>query len=214
MVLDKGPLSGQIHFFSSLQELFIGIRLPDRLKKDDFAATAYIVPILTQLPSQDTLRSIIVRITQIQGITRVRFLRELSSNDIGELLVRKFPKLQTLRFRLPERSATSGGRFDSERWTGMLYGHLPKLRGVVSISVTIDRLKYVHTRHPIYIMSLMSCLVHVDSYSSYWARDLVLEGEDTESNIMMGDDAGAPLRLGSSRHQDNAPAATTYMVTW
>ena len=95
--------------------------------------TGYIVPILTHLPPQDTLRTITIAIGFANRHKRETFLLELYTHLTGELLA-KFPKLISLCFRVPERGASG---CNAERWQTLIDEHMSKLREAVPIAVEI-----------------------------------------------------------------------------
>ena len=132
----EDTLLAHIGLFSSLQELYISIHLTRKLGvKDGHVVASHIVPVLTHLPPQDTLRTISIQIWEADGVVREDFLLELSSEKVDELLT-KFRNLRSLHFSLPEPPDSV---YDAERWHDLLFDHLPKLKGAMEISVTIDR---------------------------------------------------------------------------
>ena len=132
----EDTLLAHIGLFSSLQELYISIHLTRKLGvKDGRVVASHIVPVLTHLPPQDSLRTISIRIWEADSVGREDFLLDLSSEKVDELLT-KFPNLRSLHFSLPEPPDSV---YDAERWHDLLVAHLSKLKGVVEISVTIDR---------------------------------------------------------------------------
>ncbi|RPD76876.1 hypothetical protein L226DRAFT_353271 [Lentinus tigrinus ALCF2SS1-7] len=98
-------------------------------------------PILSCISSQDSLRSITFRLVDASKHDRGQFLLELSSRKVDEILAR-FPKLQSLSFRIPERPGTGVDHYSADRWETMLYTFMPKLRGVVTVSVMVDQHRY------------------------------------------------------------------------
>ena len=98
-----------------------------------------LVPILTHVPELRALQAITFGIFA-QGYSSRRFLqKQLSLHKVDELLTRKCPQLRSLRLEVWERQddITHGPNW----WTEMLYTHMPKLRGLVTITVNVERVR-------------------------------------------------------------------------
>ena len=138
MFWTSGSLWVQLNNFSSVQELYVGIKAGIGNSRDGDEASitsTYIVPIFTHLPSQDALAKITLRLEDAgghQGPKRDVFIGELSSHRVDQLLESKFSGLAAVHFQVPERSDSA---YDAEWWQGQLDEQLSKLRGVASVSV-------------------------------------------------------------------------------
>lgn len=107
------------------------------------AISGYIMPVLVHLPPQDTLRTIIFRIESNQYHKRARFLDEVSSAKMDEVLS-KFPNLETVGFSLDEQRSIG---YSAERWRSLLTHHMPKLGRSVSISAQMNWYRCVNVPH-------------------------------------------------------------------
>lgn len=146
-------LSAQFSSFASLKGLHIQIISTDGFgcgltEGTNAAVSDYMVPVLARLSpqTQDSLHTITYRCWCVWHDQRRQYPLELSSKKVDELLTKfpnllnKFPNLGSLCFWLPGKSA-----YDAERWKRLLRSHLPKLEGIVPISVKIRWDEYVHT---------------------------------------------------------------------
>lgn len=137
-----GALLTHLSSLSSLQEIYVWIQYPGRPGEHDSAVSGYIAPILTHLPPQRRLRAVTFGIANVGNHRRQQFLLDLSTSDVNVLLA-KFPRLDSVRFWLPE---WRGSGYDEARWQGLLSDRLPKLRGIVPITLRMDWCDlYVHT---------------------------------------------------------------------
>ncbi|RPD76872.1 hypothetical protein L226DRAFT_611289 [Lentinus tigrinus ALCF2SS1-7] len=137
-ISESGVFFTQMSDFSSLQELYVAVKAGIGNSQDGEEASitsAYLAPILTHLPPQNALATITIRLDDAGGHaqpSREAFLRELSSRGVDQLVTKKFPGLRSARFEVPECFDSA---YDEEWWHRLLVEHLPKLRGIVSVSV-------------------------------------------------------------------------------
>ncbi|RDX46030.1 hypothetical protein OH76DRAFT_1485815 [Lentinus brumalis] len=140
-----GQLSAHFSSFASLKGLHIQIISTDGFGSGltegiNAAVSDYMVPVLARLSpqTQDSLHTITYRCWCVWHDQRRQYPLELSSKKVDELLTKfpnllsKFPNLGSLCFWLPGKSA-----YDAERWKRLLRSHLPRLEGIVPISVKI-----------------------------------------------------------------------------